>query len=445
MATITRYGDVAFGHGSGAAFAYGKGKETHTVADIDELYASVGKVAKWGDSNLYPQEFMKALNLNGAGGAGLRFMKSTHYGQGFHLYKDETTDEGKQQKKVVTIKSNKEIYTFFKQCKLNRFWTEHIADLETWYVAFPEFILSADYKKIVSVRRQPAAKIRYEKINPKNGLIENVYFCHKWSTHLTESSEFVEKIPVVDSYWHADQIKEYCKTKGIHKFIMPLFYPLMTEVYYPEVDWHAVYRNGWMEVANSIPEYKKNLFENQLNLKYMVYISEEYFLRMYKNEWEDYTPEKKTEIRDQLTEAIDNHLSGNKNAGKSIQSVVYKDANDQWVKGIEVTPIDDVLKDGSYLPEASAANSEIMFAMGVDPSLLGAGIPGGKMNTGSGSDKREAFSILTSLFKSKREISLEPWNLLRDYNGWDPDLEADFANTELTTLDANPTGTQTMI
>ena len=116
-----------------------------------------------------------------------------------------------------------------------------------------------------------------------------------------------------------------------------------------------------------------------------------------------------------------------------------------WVKGIEVEAIDNKIKDGAYLPEASAANSEIMFALGVDPSLLGAGIPGGKMNTGSGSDKREAFSILTSLFKSKREISLYPWQFIRDYNGWDEDLEGGFGNIELTTLDANPTGTQTTI
>ena len=386
---------------------------------------------------------MRALKLNGAGGAGLRVLKSTHYGQGFHLYIDEVSEDGKSDKQKQSVKAHPEIGGFFKQMKMKRFWTETIADLETFYIAFPEFILSKDYNKIVSVRRQPAAKCRFEKINETSGLIENVYFCHNWESSTSIDSDYVQKIPAIDSYWHAEQIKEYCKKKKIHKFIMPIFYPLMTETYYPEVDWHAVYHNGWMEVANSIPEYKKNLFENQLNLKYMVYISEEYFLRMYKNEWDDYTPEKKKEIRDQLTEAIDDHLSGNKNAGKSIQSVVYKDLNGEWVKGIEVKAIDDVLKDGSYLPEASAANSEIMFAMGVDPSLLGAGIPGGKMNTGSGSDKREAFSILTSLFKSKREITLESWNLLRDYNGWPEDLEGGFANTELTTLDENPTGTQT--
>ncbi len=440
MGRVTTYGDVSFGHGSKAAFAFGKNK-SHTVVNPEDT--SGRQIAFWGTDNQYPQKFMKALNLNGAGGAAARVLKSTHYGQGIKLYKEEVTEDGKEDKKMVSVKSYPAIEEFNTRMKMGRFWTEIIADLETFYIAFPEFILSKDYSKIVSVRRQPAAKCRFETINEKSGLIENIYFSHDWKSHVDTDSEYISKIPAIDSYWHADQIKEYCKKKKIHKFMLPIFYPLMTETYYPEVDWHAVYHNGWMEVANSIPEYKKNLFENQLNLKYMVYISEEYFLRMYQNEWADYTPEKKKEIRDQLTSAIDDHLSGSKNAGKSIQSVVYKDINGDWVKGIEVVAIDDVLKDGSYLPEASAANSEIMFAMGVDPSLLGAGIPGGKMNTGSGSDKREAFSILTSLFKTKRQISLEPWQLLRDYNGWPKDLKADFANTELTTLDANPTGTQT--
>ena len=442
MSNIIYHGDVAFGLGSQAAFAFGKDKnQKHTIINPEDNTS--GKIAKWGDDNMYPQNFITALNKNGAGGAALRFLKSTHYGQGFHLFKHAVTEAGKQERTIVNLKDYPEIQTFFRNTKMNRYWTESISDNETFYIAFPEFILSKDFNKIVSVRRQQTSKIRYEKINESSGLIENVYFCHNWTSSTSEDSEYVTKIPVIDSYWSAEQIKAYCKQKKIYKFIMPIFYPLISETYYPEVDWHAVYRNGWMDVANSIPEYKKALFENQLNLKFMVYISEEYFIRMYKNEWEDYTPEKKKQIRDQLTKAIDEHLSGNKNAGKSIQSVVYKDSNGDWVKGIEVTPIDDVLKDGSYLPEASAANSEIMFAMGVDPSLLGAGIPGGKMNTGSGSDKREAFSILTSLFKTKREITLETWNLIRDYNGWDPELEGGFANTVLTTLDANPTGTQT--
>lgn len=443
MSNVIFHGNVALGRGSSTAFTFGKDKQVQPTQV--KIKPEGGEVALWGDDNQYPQKLLESLRLNGSGGAGLRFLKSTHYGQGFHLYKNEVDDNGKVDKKMVALSQYKDIQTFFRLNKMNRFWVEQIADQETFYIAFPEFILSKDFNNIVSLRRQPASKMRFKKMNEATGLIEEVGLCHDWQKSTAWDDEYVARIPVIDSYWSADQIKEYCKKKKIHKFVMPVFYPLMDETYYPIADWHAVHSNGWMEVANSIPKYKKALFENQLSIKYMVHISEEYFKRTYDNDWLEFTPEKKQEIRQALATAIDEHLSGTKNAGKSIQSVQYKDQNGNWVKGIEVESIDDKLKDGAYLPEASAANSEIMFALGVDPSLLGAGIPGGKMNTGSGSDKREAFSILTSLFKSKRETTLDVWRLLRDYNGWDPELEADFADTVLTTLDANPTGTQNQI
>ncbi|MDO6813825.1 hypothetical protein [Tenacibaculum soleae] len=445
MGKFISHGDVAFGIGSKAMFSFGSDtKAKHTV--VNPNTKNTKAFVPWGADNKYPDNFLQALRLNGSGSAGLRFLKSTHYGQGFHLYKNEGDANGKLKKKIITLKeAGKDIQTFFKRNRLERFWNEHIADLETFYVSQPEFILSKDYSKIYSTRRLQASKCRYQPINPKTGLIENIFYCHNWEANTDVTSDFVEKIPVIDSYWSADQVKEYCKKKKIHKFVMPTFYPLMNETYYPEADWHAVYHNGWMDVANSIPEFKKALFTNQINVKYIVHISEEYFKRTYGADWLEYTPEKRKEIRDQLTNAIDSHLSGNKNAGKSIQSVTYLDQNQNWVKGIEVEAVDNKLKDGAYLPEASAANSEIMFALGVDPSLLGAGIPGGKMNTGSGSDKREAFSILTSLFKSKREISLYPWQFIRDYNGWDEELEGGFGNIELTTLDVNPTGTQNIL
>ena len=443
MSNIITHGDIAFGLGSQTAFSFGTSPAQHTTIKPEEKDSK--PFVPWGDDNQYPQNFKEALRKNGAGGAGLRVVKSTHYGQGFQLFIENVDENGNINNKMVSLNSKPDIKKFFKQCKMNRFWTETIADLETYYIAFPEFILSKDFNKIVSVRRKQAAKMRYEKINPATGLIENAYFCHNWTSSTTVDSEYVSKIPVIDSYWNAEQIKEYCKKKKIYKFILPIFYPLLDETYYPQADWHAVYINGWFDVANSIPAFKKALFKNQLNIKHIVHISEEYFVRTYKEDWQKFDTNKRKTIRDELTQKIDEHLSGNENAGKSIQSVTYKDINGDWVKGIEVESVDNKLKDGSYLPEASAANSEIMFALGVDPSLLGAGIPGGKMNTGSGSDKREAFSILTSLFKTKREISLEPWQLLRDYNGWDENLEANFTNTELTTLDVDATGTQITI
>lgn len=444
MSNVIIHGDVAFGMGSNTAFSFGKPiaseTEPHTTIKVEE--SGGGDVAKWGDDNLFPQTLMKSVRLNGSAGSSLRFLKATHYGQGFMLFTEEVSEDGKRDKKLVSLTAYPNIKSFFLKNKMNRMWLETITDLETFQIAFPEFILSKNFNEVVSVRRLPAAKCRFKKMNENTGLIEKVGFCHNWKTQTSWDSEYVERIDCIDSYWTGDQIREYCKKNKIYKFVMPIFYPLVDESYYPKADWQAVYHNGWLEVANSIPEYKKKLFENQLHIKYVVHISEEYFQRTYGADWQDFTPDKKQEIRKKLLENIDKHLSGNENAGKSIQSVTYKDVNGEWVQGIKVEAIDDKLKEGAYLPEASAANSEIMFAMGVDPSLIGAGIPGGKMNTGSGSDKREAFSILTSLFKTKRETTLDIWRMLRDYNQWPEELEGDFANTVLTTLDENPTGVQ---
>lgn len=432
---------LSFGLGKAAAFRIDSSKESHSRVPIEEKGSS--KIAKWGDDNLYPDRFMGALKKNGAGSSSFRFNRAAHYGQGFRLWRGDSSDDGKEDRKIVPINSIPKVGEFFKANKMHRVFTEVIADLELWSLGWPEYILSNDYNEIVSVRRFQTSKMRYETINPKTGLIENSYFSHKWTSGLTADSPFVQKIPVVDSYCSAEQVKEYCKSKKIHKFMMPIFYPLIDETYYPEPEQHSVFRNGWMDVVNAIPEYKKHFSENQLNVKYMVYISEEYFLRVYQEDWENFTPDKKQEIRKELTNKIDEHLAGNKNAGKSIQSVVFKDDDGEWVKGIEVVPLkDENSGEGKGLLDSSAGNSEIMGAWGVDPNLMGVGIPGGKLNGDSGSNKREAFSIVNSLFKTKRETSLEMWRLLRDYNGWDADLEGDFAVTELTTLDKNPTGTE---
>lgn len=445
METIIKQNHIYFGSGGVSAFYFGDNKEKHSTVKVDEKNAS-RKIAFWGEENNYPEKFMETLKKNGAGGISYRLNKATHYGQGFRLLQMDATDDGKEQKKIVPIASRPDIYEFYNRTKMPRVWTELIADLETWSLAFPEFVLTNDYNKIYSIRRLQTSKMRYELINPSTGMIENSYFSHKWESNTSVDSEFVKKIPVVDMYHTAEEIKEYCKKKKIHKFTMPIFYPLLDETYYPEPDHHSVYKNGWMDVVNAIPQFKKSYSKNQLNIKYMVYISEEYFTRTYGTDWASFSLDDKKKIRQQLSDAIDAHLSGNDNAGKSLQVTVFKDREGKWVKGIEVVPLETKSNgDGMGILDAGTGNAEIMSAIGVDANLLGVGIPGGKMNTGSGSDKREAFTIMNALFKTKRETTLEIWRLIRDYNGFDSTLEGDFAATQLTTLDKNPTGEQNVI
>jgi len=408
---------------------------------IDSEYTT-GSIASWGSNNDFPQKLLDSVRKNGAALSGLRVLRKAHYGSGFILAQETFDQEGKRLIQQKSIKQYPVISDFWNKSQMSRFWRETITDLEYFNIAFPEFILTENYKSIYSVRRQKTANCRFEVMDKETGFIKNCYISNHWATAAQLNSNYVAKVPLIDSYWSADQVKEYCKDHKIQKFIRPQFYPLVDESYYPKSEWHSVYNNGWVDVANSIPEFKKAIFRNQINIKFLIEVAEDYFHRAYPEDWETYTPERRKEIRDEFVTMLDSTLRDNANAGKSIMSMVYKDDMGNALPGLKINPIDNLLKEGSYLPEASAANSEILFALGVDPSLIGAGIPGGKLGAGSGSDKREAFLILSALLKTNRETTLEAFDFIKEYNQWPSDLIGGFEDTVLTTLDANPTGSQ---
>lgn len=403
----------------------------------------VGEIASWGKKNDYPQQIIKAVRINGAAASGIRFLRKAHYGNGLVLVRDAVDQLGKKAPEVVPITDVPDINDFFMKSQMNRFWKETILDLEWFSIAFPEYILSENFQKINRVKRQKAAWCRFEMMNKDNGLVENVYISEKFGKETVSlDSEYIEKVPLIDSYWSVNQIKEYCKVNKIKKFIRPVFYPLLDEAFYPESEWHAVVKSGWLDVANSVPALKKALFQNQMTLKYIIEIDERYFDGLYRENWLKMKPEERQSIRQNVIDEINKSLVGNENAGKTIQSMQLVGTDGKPYSAVKITTIDDKLKDGSYLPEAEAANSEVLFALGVDPSLIGAGIPGGKLGAGSGSDKREAFTILSALYKTNRETTLEIYEFISQYNSWDLSIRASFENTILTTLDKNPTGTQ---
>jgi hypothetical protein len=396
-----------------------------------------GEIVQWGSNNLYPQDFYnKKFLKNGASVGGISILKSTHHGNGFQLYKEEVNETtGEIIIKNQLLKDYPEIKQFIRDNKLNKFWFEKITDQSLYQIAWTEHILSANQEKIVRVKRQKAAHCRFSKMDD-SGRIPYVFINTDWSN---ANKEFSVPIPFMDGDMTALEIKEYCKANEIWNFCTATYYPLVDENYYPKADWHAVDRSGWIDVANSVPELKKALFENQMHFKYIVYVSDLYFESFYKEEWDDFDAEKRQQMRESLAETIDEHMSGNKASGRSLTSPIIEE-NGKFVEGIRVEPVDNKLKDGSYLPDASAANSEILFAIGVNPAIIGAGTPGGSNLGGSGSNIREAYTVLSASLVPRRNTTLEDWELWRDFNEWDSDLEGGFPNVNLTTLDKNPTG-----
>lgn len=443
--SIFSHGDIAITGGKTQALvSFSSSKQADATVSTVQFYTedSIGQVASWGKNNDYPQQLLKKIRLNGAALSGLRVSRKAHYGSGFILVEEKHDEKGKR---VIMQKCFHEypiINVFWKRNQMKRFWRETITDLEYFAIAFPEYVLSKDFKTINRVKRQKTAECRFELMDVLSGTIKHVYISTKWAEGADVNSEFVAKVPLIDSYWSAEEVKEYCKANKITNFIRPIFYPLVDESYYPKAEWHSVVNSGWLDIANSIPKFKKAFLERQLNIKFMIEVFEEYFERKYRQDWEGFTPERRKEIQEEFVTQLDDALRDPEKAGGSIMSIVYKDDDGKPQPGLKVTTVDNKLQDGAYLDDTSAGNQEILTAIGVDPSLIGAGIPGGKLGAGSGSDKREAWFILSALMKTNRETTLEPFEFIQEYNGWPAELTGGFEDTVLTTLDKNPTGTE---
>ena len=399
------------------------------------------KYASWGSSNLYPQEFTKRLNRTGAAIGGLDVLISAHYGLGFRLYEDYQTESGVQTRECLRT-SYPELNAFFKATRWDITLSEIIEDFETYGIAFVEYLLSPNGEKVLSIKRHQAPHCRLG-VPEKNGYVDKIYINTDWD-NLDES--LTVQLPFFSDIHSVETLKAYCKAHRIEKFVIPVMRTLTTEKLYPRVKWHSSFNNGWVDVVLSVPAFKKYMFENQLNLKSLVYIADDFFAHRFGVEtWRAMDDQQKEAERQKTVTAIDEHLSGNQSAGRSLISPYFRDANGNLIRGIEIVPIDDKIKDGNFLPDASAGNSEILFPMGVDPCLLGAGIPGGKNLSGSGSDKREAYTILSTRMPIKRLRTLEVFDRIRDWNNWDANLYGNFPNINLTTLDKNPNGQQTIV
>lgn len=402
-----------------------------------------GEIVPWGSDNLYPQNFYnKKFLKNGAAVGGINTLSSTTYGNGFGLYqkiRNKTT--GKVELQEELLEDYPEIDLFVEENNLDKYWDGKIRDLALFEIAFSEHVISANGDKIVKVVRHQAAQCRYNKMDAA-GDIPYVFINSDWTSG---NEKYSIPIPFFDKdKLTAAEIKEICKAKKIYTFCTSSKYAFITENYYPKAGWHAVDRNGWMDVANSVPELKQALFENQAHFKYIIYVSDLYFESFYKEEWDDFDSDKRQKMREDLATAIDEHMSGNKAGGRSLISPIFEE-NGKFVEGIKVEPVDNKLKDGSYLPDASAANSEILFAIGVNPAIIGAGTPGSSNLGGSGSNIREAYTVLSASLVPKRIYVSDDWLFWRAFNGWPRNLIGVFSGVNLTTLDKNPNGQENII
>jgi len=192
--------------------------------------------------------------------------------------------------------------------------------------------------------------------------------------------------------------------------------------------YYTVVRNKWVDVAISVPEMEQAIFTNQATIKYHIMIPASYWPTKYKD-WDNRTEKEQLALFTGELNEMNTWLTTNENAGKSFVSHYGVDPrNNKEIPGFKIEAVDNKLKEGAFIPSSDKANREIQFAMASDPVLSGDASSGSE--GGSGSGKRLAAKLQSSLFRRDRDVSLRLFNFIKAFNGWPKDVYADFMDDQ---------------
>lgn len=382
--------------------------------------------AFWGDDNMFPETVIREIRRNEVLAAAI-YWKAQAIISGGLVYGKVVIDENGNERLQRVI--DPQVENWLKQTSIKRYLKEAAHEFYRFWNVFTEVIVSKDRSIITGIYCHESSHCRLQS-QDDNGVIQNLYVSANWQYGDTEGSRDTLTIPLLDPY--TDLTKQLRNGKR-YKYALWQSGTDSGEIYYQFAPWHSLLKSHWLEVANEIATYKLSLLKNQIQPKYLVYVADEFWKVKFEG-WDALEDEVQNKLRKQVRDDIDEKLAGTKNAGKVMQlTKSYNKHNGTDYRLIDIVPLDDKIKSGDWVEESQESVSHILFSQGLDGTLIG-NTPG--RTSFSGSDKRESFNIFITNSKPEQDIILEPLELVRDYNGWNPEYKFWFKNYYLQTLDA---------
>jgi hypothetical protein len=455
---------IIFGNGSGflsgvrAAVVITDSRNMFSIPDSNPIpvptkETNLRGVVPWGANNNLPQDIIDKVAVSPDLSVDMLFNVEMGYGDGIVACRYEVDDQGNR--KVIPVYDNIEINAFFESNDINGYLLEQLTDLNFFYNIFPEIILNQDdpdNRKVVYLTSKEAAFSRWEEMNPENGKIEHHFYSAKWPEGIPDEKN-LEVTEVLDFHRPITDILQRIgrdprkgnnkKDDKVYRYIVPVNFPTPGRPYYRKPYWYSIIESGWYDFAVAIPEFKKYLIQNGMTIRYVIYLSDDYFPDIFAREGIREVEAQKARVKKEY-EDLNKYLTGLKNTGKSMVSFYRASPDGKKMYRIEIQVVENKFKGGEYLEDSGEVSNMIAYTMGVHPSLIGA-VPGSNKGGFSGSDKRELFIIKQALLAPIRERILRPLYLVKRVNKWPEDIHFAIPNITLTTLDKNKTGTENVI
>lgn len=397
------------------------------------------KIAPWGTDNNLPAKILENVRKSDIVSANLRFNRDVCYGLGPKLVK-VIRDANKKIVDYVEVENGPE-YEFFENNDFSSFYLEQLTDMNYFHNAFVELIPSASKNTIATIRHKEAAFSRWSTMD-KNGKIQNHYYSGKWSESPGISDIVISK--AIDEFNAIADIQANMTLKK-QRMIYPVYMPSPGRPYYSQPEWYSIFQSGWYDHSVAIPELKKAIMKHNLGVKFIIYISAEYFEDIFLKENIDKTDTKAVKERVEKEKAKFNEfLTGPNNASKSILALkkyVMSGSSAIENKWIEIVPINNKMDGGEYITDIETAANIMCYAMNIHPNLIGA-TPGKSSGSMSGTDKRELFLIKQALMKPLVDRTLRIVKIIKAINKWNPDITVTVPEYIFTTLDKAKSGKQ---
>ena len=384
--------------------------------------------ACWGDDNRYPERANDIIGKTGVLSTGLNYKCRCCYGQGVLPAKLTGTDENS--KAIYEPVNNREVLNYLRGYSFRNYHTTAFRDLIKLGNCFPVFVFDQTGEKILRVDSINARHCRLSTDKTKLVLFGNFA-----QTYPDDSAPVLLVLDENAPALHLQILKEQGKLKGSYIAFPRIRNYFSNNDFYALPDWDTAWRSGWIEVAHKIPTFLKKAYKNAMSLMWHIQIPDTF--------WEARFPKEKYESSKLREDAINKYLddfeenlTSEENPAKSLITGFSLNENGKAEEKWIIERLENSIKAEDRLSTSAAANSEILFSLMVNPSVLGAGLPGGPYsgNAGSGSNIREGLLVSLILNYIEKQQVLDPIELMFEFNGIH-DIELVYRNIILTTLD----------
>ena len=410
--------------------------DTKTDQDFTKLTGI--NLLSWGANNDFPQWADKVITSTSVLNSGLKFIRNFTIGQGIFACKvTGYDDKGNETLEAYPDPIPQEIVN---APRTRRFLEKSGRDYFKFGASATQLIPNMDGSKIVGLNPLNAYYWRVSE-RDKNGNEKCVVSGKFPDTPGTADFTAFDVLMDYDPQMDADIRR--VEGKGKNSTVMMIRDSWSNRDTYSEPVWLSAYLAGWIDIAKSVPKYLQKVYKNQATWKWHIQIPYSFWDKKFPQaEFDD--PKDREAAIELYMDDIENNLLGADNAEKPLFTHYAINDMGKVEEEWKITALDTKSKEGDKLVTSAAANSEILFALMINPNVLGAGMPGGTYagNQG-GSNIREAFLVNIANAWVDRQNLLDPIELMLRYNGY-PDCVLRYRNTILTTLDKG-SGTQKIL